>query len=367
MPLFQRRIPPRQRRKLAGMIRDDIRSAPRYASSVVTVRSSFPLLPSEEGASSQQQRMDYVRGWAWQTVLLQQRLLQQDETTDTILFLEHDPVYTLGRGADESFIRQLFGDAAHPHHQEDDTRERLSRQNRHRSTASRLMMESSEYRSLLQTVMHRSNFNDHHHAMVDLLCHHCTPPNPVRLPVLFPNAAVTENVPVYRVERGGQVTFHGPGQLMVYPLFDLARFPKPDLHWFVRQLEQVIILTLQEILPSSCRIHRDPAYTGVWIDAPPPFRRGKIAAIGIHAARWRTSHGICLNINNNNLDEYFDPIVPCGLADRAVTSIEALLQQSDAETTEKKQWSLSEVAQLVLKHMQAVFSMDRLVYGDSLR
>jgi lipoate-protein ligase B len=343
--------------------------------------------------------MDYVRGWAWQTVLLQQRLLQEpsnndteDETRDTILLLEHDPVYTLGRGADETYIRNLFDPAISqndPHRNSnilEDCRRRLSRQNRLRATASRLMMETNEYRQLLPS-LHPSTRNPngvqndngdehcHHTSMVDLVCQHCIPPNPVRLP-RHPHATDPrdDGVPVYRVERGGQVTFHGPGQLMIYPIFDLARSNqnKKDLHWFVRQMEEVIIRTLQDILPLSSssfeggfHIHRDAQHTGVWIKTSGDTEHsgGKIAAIGIHAARWITSHGVCLNVHPDL--SYFDRIVPCGIPDRAVTSIDALLHSANDEETLKRQWSLPEVAHLVLKHMQEVFQID-LVYGKPI-
>jgi lipoate-protein ligase B len=335
-------------------------------------------VPSLNGSSGR--RMDYVRGWAWQTVLLQQRLLQESSTaatnSDTILLLEHDPVYTLGRGADETYIKSWLEVSAVD-------RARLSRSNIQRATASRLRMETNEYRRqlvLLRQSASRDREDDDHpyenedeyvRAMVDLLCQHCTPPDPVRLPAT--DLRRDNGIPVYRVERGGQVTFHGPGQLMVYPIFDLAQ-SKKDLHWFVRQMEQVVIQTLQEILPASSsssesgfHIHRDAQHTGVWVKTSLDHRQhsGKIAAIGIHASRWITSHGVCLNVHPDLT--YFDRIVPCGIPDRAVTSIDALLRNTNAEggTSERRHWSLPEVARLVLKHMQEIFQID-LVYGKPI-
>ncbi|EEC51903.1 lipoate-protein ligase, partial [Phaeodactylum tricornutum CCAP 1055/1] len=131
-------------------------------------------------------------------------------------------------------------------------------------------------------------------------------------PVLAPNG-----VPVYRVERGGEVTFHGPGQLVVYPLIDLTREPfQQDLHWFLRKVEEVVIQTLQAYGIDGVR---DEMNTGVWVD------HRKVCAVGLSSSRWITTHGFALNICPDLT--YFDTsiILPCGIDGRGVTSIAQIL------------------------------------------
>jgi lipoyl(octanoyl) transferase len=121
-------------------------------------------------------------------------------------------------------------------------------------------------------------------------------------------------VEVFECDRGGEVTFHGPGQLVAYPLFDLREFtPKLGAVAFVRKLEEVLILTCREFRIASQRIS---GLTGVWTVANVP---AKIAAIGVHISRGVTSHGFALNVTTD-LD-YFRLIVPCGIADMPVTSM----------------------------------------------
>ncbi len=123
-------------------------------------------------------------------------------------------------------------------------------------------------------------------------------------------------IQVIEINRGGDATLHNPGQLVGYPIFDLNFF-KPDLHWFLREIELCIIEMLQHF---GIRGEIDRGLTGVWV------RGRKICAIGIHCSRWITQHGFALNITNN-LDE-FNMIVPCGLADKEVTSMRAELDGS---------------------------------------
>ncbi len=122
-----------------------------------------------------------------------------------------------------------------------------------------------------------------------------------------------DDAEVVYIDRGGDVTYHGPGQLVVYFLLDLDRFYR-DLHRFMRDLEEIIVLTLRKYNLSGFRI---PGRTGVWV-GPEGFER-KICAFGIHASRWVTTHGLALNVTPN-LD-YFKRITPCGISDREVTSI----------------------------------------------
>lgn len=124
-----------------------------------------------------------------------------------------------------------------------------------------------------------------------------------------------QNIQFFRNNRGGDITFHGPGQLMVYPILNLDNF-FTDIHRFLRFLEECVIQTIAEYEIEGVRIE---GATGVWLDAQKPTAR-KICAMGIRASRWVTMHGIALNVHTN-LD-YFKQIIPCGISDKAVTSLE---------------------------------------------
>lgn len=137
-------------------------------------------------------------------------------------------------------------------------------------------------------------------------------------------------VPVHRTERGGEVTFHGPGQLVLYPILDLQHHEK-DLHLYMRQLEEVVIRALKEV--SGIQGGREDGLTGVWVQG------AKVAAIGIRAKRWVTFHGLALNIGTDLSP--FDLIVPCGIRDRRVTSVRRLLEDSAMRREEP---SLSKMA-----------------------
>jgi lipoyl(octanoyl) transferase len=171
-----------------------------------------------------QQPVPFPLGWAWQRQL-QRRLLDQPAADEALLLLEHEPCYTLGRGASTAFLG--FDPEAPP-------------------------------------------------------------------------------LPLYRIDRGGEVTHHLPGQLVLYPVLDLQRHGA-DLHVYLRDLEQVVLRVLERLgLPGE----RWPGRTGVW-------RQGrKLAAIGIGARRWISQHGLALNVNCQL--EGFASIVPCGIADRPV-------------------------------------------------
>lgn len=193
-------------------------------------------------------RVPYRAGLAWQRVLARARISGELDH-DLVLLLEHAPVVTLGRGADDSHV-----------------------------TAS---------------------------------------------------AATLRDAGVDRVdiERGGDVTYHGPGQLVGYPIFDLHGFRK-DLHWYLRRLEDVLILALAELGIEAFRV---PDYTGVWVGdaaaAADPVARAagearKIASIGVHVSRWVTWHGFALNLTVEAV-EGFRWIVPCGIDQVRMTCIEA--------------------------------------------
>ena len=135
--------------------------------------------------------------------------------------------------------------------------------------------------------------------------------------VASPEVLAAEGVSVFETGRGGDITYHGPGQLVGYPIFDL-RPDRCDVHRYVRDLEEVLIVALREFGIEGGRV---AGLTGVWVG-----RAGaeeKIAAIGVRISRWITSHGFALNVSTNL--RHFQLIVPCGIADRGVTSIERVL------------------------------------------
>ncbi len=118
----------------------------------------------------------------------------------------------------------------------------------------------------------------------------------------------------YKINRGGDITYHGPGQLVAYPIFDLEQF-FTDIHKYLRYLEEAIIQTIAHY---GIQGDRYDGYTGVWLDADKPEAR-KICAMGVRCSRWVTMHGLALNVNPDL--SYFKNIVPCGIDDKAVTSI----------------------------------------------
>ncbi len=128
-----------------------------------------------------------------------------------------------------------------------------------------------------------------------------------------PSRLASLGVALLSVDRGGDVTYHGPGQLVAYPILDLQNL-KADVLWYVRQLEEVVIQTLNVF---KIRAERLPGHTGVWVGDE------KIAAIGVHVSRWVTSHGLALNVNTDLSG--FDLIIPCGIRDKGVTSMAKIL------------------------------------------
>jgi len=147
----------------------------------------------------------------------------------------------------------------------------------------------------------------------------------------------------YKINRGGDITYHGPGQVVGYPILDLENF-FTDIHKYLRFLEETIILTMAEY---GLKAERSPGETGVWLDVGTPFAR-KICAMGVRASRWVTMHGFAFNVNANL--GYFDNIVPCGIKEKAVTSLNVELGK--AEVNEE------EVKQKILKYFSALFEAE---------
>ncbi|KAI9906557.1 hypothetical protein PsorP6_004072 [Peronosclerospora sorghi] len=167
-----------------------------------------------------------------------------------------------------------------------------------------------------------------------------------------------ERVKLVRVDRGGEVTYHGPGQVVVYPILDLSQHKK-DLHWYLRQVEEVVIRTLSKF---DIQGERVDGLTGVWVEEKPGSGGDKrqserdmrkVCAVGTHASRWVTMHGFALNVKTDL--RAFNRIIPCGIDDRAVTSIERIrpdvtIKDVQDATIE----AISEVFHLDMEDIEAV-------------
>lgn len=146
----------------------------------------------------------------------------------------------------------------------------------------------------------------------------------------------------YKINRGGDITYHGPGQLVGYPILDLELF-FTDIHKYLRLLEEAVILTLAEY---GIEGNRYPGYTGVWIEPDKPEAR-KICAMGVRCSRWVTMHGFAFNINSDL--NYFKNIIPCGIDDKDVTSMQRELG---------REIPMNEVAAKLKNHIAALFEME---------
>ena len=161
--------------------------------------------------------------------------------------------------------------------------------------------------------------------------------------LLLDEAGLKEKEAVYyTINRGGDITYHGPGQIVSYPILDLDNF-FTDIHLYLRTLEEAIILTLADY---GIKAGRYPGYTGVWLDADNEKAR-KICAMGVRCSRWVTMHGLAFNVNTD-LD-YFKNIVPCGIDDKAVTSMQ---QELGYET------DINEVKKILTHHISVLFGME---------
>ncbi|XP_021285255.1 plastidial lipoyltransferase 2-like isoform X1 [Herrania umbratica] len=216
----------------------------------------------------------YAKAWSWQKQIVKEKkaLLQRNEDCpDTLIILQHNPVYTMGTGSSEKYL----------------------------------------------------NF-DIEEAPFD----------------------------VYRTERGGEVTYHGPGQLVMYPIINL-RNHKMDLHWYLRALEEVVIRVLSSTF--SIKASRIEGLTGVWVG------NQKLAAIGVRVSQWITYHGLALNVTTDLTP--FSWIVPCGLQDRQVGSIKGLLKEFQssrrAETQNPDDFQLIDISyKSLIKEFCEVFQLE---------
>lgn len=151
----------------------------------------------------------------------------------------------------------------------------------------------------------------------------------------------------YQINRGGDITYHGPGQLVVYPILDLDQF-FTDIHKYMRFLEEAVILTLADF---GLIGHRIAGLTGVWIDMEKPR---KISAFGVKSSRWVTMHGIGFNVNTDLA--YFDQIIPCGISDKQVTSMKQELGYA---------LNMDEVTSQLVGHLGALFDFDLIIDDET--
>ena len=152
-----------------------------------------------------------------------------------------------------------------------------------------------------------------------------------------------KNAAYYKINRGGDITYHGPGQIIGYPILDLDNF-FTDIHKYLRFLEEVIILTLADY---GIKGDRYPGYTGVWLDPNDPAKARKICAMGVRASRWVTMHGFAFNVNCDL--SYFNNIIPCGINDKQVTSLNKELG---------REMNMEEVKEKVKKYFSNVFECE---------
>ena len=160
--------------------------------------------------------------------------------------------------------------------------------------------------------------------------------------LINPETLLEKGATFYKINRGGDITYHGPGQLVMYPIFDLDQF-FTDIHKYMRYLEEAVILTLSEFGIKSGRVSGS---TGVWLDIGTQNER-KICAMGVKSSRWVTMHGIALNVNPDL--SYFNYIVPCGIVDKSVTSMQKELG---------KEILLEDVRESLRINMANVFDFD---------
>ena len=154
--------------------------------------------------------------------------------------------------------------------------------------------------------------------------------------------SASEEIQVFRIERGGDITFHGPGQIVVYPILDLNRFVK-SVSWYMRTLEKIIIDTLSDF---EIKAGLKDGLTGVWVG------NEKIGAQGVRISRWVTMHGLALNVNTDL--RYFDGIIPCGIFDYGVTSMEKLMGRKQ---------DINKVKNAIIKYFNNILSDEEVRFN----
>lgn len=164
--------------------------------------------------------------------------------------------------------------------------------------------------------------------------------------LIKPEALKERNIAYYKINRGGDITYHGPGQLVAYPIFNLDYF-FTDIHKYMRCLEEAVILMLAEY---GIKGERLKGMTGVWLDPEHPAKARKICAMGVRTSHWVTMHGIALNVNPDL--QYFSLIIPCGITDKAVTSMAKEL---------KFEPDIEEVKSKLKNYLANVFELDYVV------
>lgn len=153
----------------------------------------------------------------------------------------------------------------------------------------------------------------------------------------------SNNISFHKINRGGDITYHGPGQIVGYPIFDLDHF-FTDIHKYLRFIEEAVILTLEEYGIKAGRVN---GLTGVWLDIDDPFKSRKICALGVKCSRWVTMHGFAFNVNTDL--SLFRNIIPCGIEDKAVTSMQKELD---------KEMDMEEVKEKLLINLSNLFDFD---------
>ncbi|MEH1926423.1 MAG: lipoyl(octanoyl) transferase LipB [Nostoc sp.] len=218
--------------------------------------------------------MPYLEAHGWQRSLVTERI-HDPSLDDVLILLEHPPVYTLGQGSNSDFLKFDIDPSLRDPSLRDAARSLLPRSGT--ASSGHRAARTASLRDATRTLRVKSQYD------------------------------------VHRVERGGEVTYHCPGQLVGYPILNLQRHRK-DLHWYLRQLEEVIIRVLAVYGLQGERI---PGFTGVWLQGR------KVAAIGIKVSRWITMHGFALNVCPDMTG--FERIVPCGISDKPVGSLAELI------------------------------------------
>ena len=163
--------------------------------------------------------------------------------------------------------------------------------------------------------------------------------------LVSPQKLTEEKIDLFEIDRGGDITYHGPGQIVGYPIIKLDDLYQ-DIHRYLRELEEVIIQTLKSY---GVRGERHPKFTGVWVG------NEKIAAIGIKVSRWVTMHGFAFNINTDL--NYFGKIIPCGISDKGVTSLEKILGQKQ---------SIEEVKKNLMDNFMKIFNYHEFIISYSI-